>query len=99
MGEEAEKVQAQNDEIIAERGPGLYYDIKSYILVKDTSRGMVMLGGLGGLGRGRMWRVTSESDKESSSYDEAPEMPGLEDDFGMTSEQAATGQRPSWRTS
>lgn len=79
----ADEIQQQNDALIAERGPGLYWDIKSYAIAKDSARGNVLLGGAGGFGRGRMWKRGYSSD--TACIDDAPEDPDALDDFGDTS--------------
>ncbi len=70
----AETLQ-RNREIISERGPGLYYDIKACVLAKDTVKGQVLLGGLGGLGCGEMW-MSDERYVGTPEYDDAPDLPG-----------------------
>lgn len=82
MSDKPETIQDRNDEIIAERGPGLYFDLGTYAAAKDTGLGMVLLGGLGGFGNGRMW---AKAKREYAGWDEALEDGTIRDDFGHTS--------------
>jgi len=55
----------------------LHYGSKSFILAKDTKKGLVKKGGLGALGVGEMWMSVSEKDKLDPDYELAPEEDGF----------------------
>lgn len=57
-----------------ERGPGLDYRYKSYIVAKDTKRKRVLVGGLGGMGIGQMVFEMDDTHAKRPGFSEAPEM-------------------------
>ena len=73
MSKEIEQFQAENIENFLEHGPGLRYSYHTWIVAKDTVRKRVLLGGLGGLGVGEMWREEQPEHRKYPSYAEAPE--------------------------
>lgn len=70
----AEQAAAENREHFMERGPGLSYGYQIYIVAKDTAKGKVLRGGLGGMGVGQMWcDLDLERDSQRPGWEEAPE--------------------------
>jgi len=65
-----------------EQGPGLRRSTRTWVIARGD--GMVLLGGVGGLGHGRMWVRDSASYSHDATYAEAPYAPGTPDDFGDT---------------
>ncbi len=57
-----------------ERGPGLYKDMTSFVVAKDTKNKKLLLGGLGGMGMGEMWVNLCDGDENRSGFAEAPEV-------------------------
>jgi hypothetical protein len=57
-----------------ERPPRLRYDMETVILGKDTKEGVVLLGGLGCMGVGRMWFYLQSYHLDLVGWNEAPEV-------------------------
>lgn len=82
----AEKVSAaleRNVQRVLKDGPGLRYSTEVVVLARDRTAGKVLLGGLGGMGVGEMWRderdfprYTGDEMRDYSrycGYEDAPE--------------------------
>lgn len=57
-----------------EQGPRLSTRYSTWVVARDRSKGMVLVGGLGGLGVGEMWFREEARHSEYEGYGEAPEM-------------------------
>jgi hypothetical protein len=68
-----EQVQAGNLRAFMEDGPRLSRRYGMFVVARDRQQGMVLLGGLGAVGVGQMWRPDDGSDKDYPGYDDAPE--------------------------
>ena len=66
--------QAENFADFIEHGPGLRGNQHTWIVAKNTPRGMVLKGGLGVMGVGQMWMVATPSDRDNLEYATAPEI-------------------------
>lgn len=66
-----EQVQADNLDHFMERGPALSYAYGTYVIARRPSTGEVLLGGLGGMGVGRMWFAESDDLKDRPGYADA----------------------------
>lgn len=73
MSEAAERANHNLAEFL-EKGPGLRYTTKTWIVARDPARKMVLVGGLGCMGCGQMWREERPTDHEDSTYQSAPIM-------------------------
>lgn len=65
---EVDDVQQRNYEILLEHGPGLRYDYGHYIVARCPGTSEVCLGGLGGMGVGRMWFTEEPSHANLPGY-------------------------------
>lgn len=63
------QVQADNIAIAMGRGPGLYRDMGIYVI--EHTDGEVLIGGLGGMGVGRMWVPLEDWHRELPGWKEA----------------------------
>lgn len=59
-----------------------------WAIARDRGRGNVLIGGVGFAGDGTMWTKADEIVARTRGFDEAPEDPNREDDFGWTSRTA-----------
>ncbi len=64
----------KNMEEFLDRGPGLRYSTRSWVVGRDRTRKKVLLGGLGGIGVGQMWFDESPRHAEDSTFADAPEV-------------------------
>jgi hypothetical protein len=74
---------ARNLDEFMERGPGLRWSTRTWVIAKDSTVRKVLLGGLGGMGVGRMWTRTDGdhySHADDPTYADAPEMSWAESD-------------------
>lgn len=77
---------ARNDAKIEERGPGLYWDLEVWVLARCTVHGVILVGGLGSFGAGRMWGHRRDGDaiEDDETYLSSPDRCGEDrDDFGV----------------
>lgn len=81
--QEIARREASNARENADRGPGLRYSTSTWIVARGD--GKVLLGGLGGLGIGRMWTGEEERHRRDPTYADAPYEPARLDDFGKSS--------------
>lgn len=66
-----EEAQAENVADFIENGPGLRYGRNTWIVARDPKRGVILIGGLGGMGIGEMWFAENESHRDEIGYSEA----------------------------
>lgn len=66
--------QAENLTGFFEHGPGLHGDRYTWIVAKNTPKGMVLRGGLGAIGVGQTWMAATSSDHDRLEYAAAPEI-------------------------
>ena len=66
--------QAENFADVFKNGPGLRSNRSTWIVAKNTSKDMVLKGGLGAMGVGQMWLAATPSDRDSLEYATAPEI-------------------------
>lgn len=67
-----EEAIKNNAEVLATDGIGLNYKYRSYVEARDPKRGVILLGGLGGMGVGSMWfKEDTEDYKKYPGYAEA----------------------------
>ncbi len=64
-----------NFKVFMERGPGLSSLYRSYVDARDRARGVVLLGGLGGCGVGKMWFRDDGGFSNHVGYVDAEEVP------------------------
>lgn len=67
-----EEVVAHNLQVTIDQGPCLSYRYQKFVVARDPAKGLILIGGLGGLGVGQMWSSESERHKALPGYDEAP---------------------------
>ena len=65
--ETIEEAAAHNAALVARDGPRLRSDYSTWVLARDRTNGMILLGGLGGFGNGVMW-VLDENVVHRSDY-------------------------------
>ncbi len=56
-----------------ERGPGVRYSTRTWVVARDRERKKVLIGGLGSAGVGQMWFSESPTHAETFGYADAPE--------------------------
>jgi hypothetical protein len=71
MSDQVDKLQAANLAEFMENGPRLSYAYSTWIVARDPERGRILIGGLGGLGVGQMWRAERDGDSERPGYADA----------------------------
>lgn len=79
--EREEIIQQRAHNNIAEfmdKGPGLRLTTRAWVIAKDPTNHRVKLGGLGGMGVGRMWFDEADWHREDPTYADAP----IEDSTG-----------------
>lgn len=54
--------------------PRIRADMELVILAKDSAKGVVLVGGLGPFGVGRMWFKATDHFRQKATYAEAPEV-------------------------
>lgn len=69
-----ERAIANNIETVMREGPGLRYSQQTVVLARDRVNGLVLLGGLGGMGVGRMWFMDGPQYVDYLGYADAPEL-------------------------
>lgn len=69
-----EDLKRHNYEVFMEQGPRLSTRYRTWVEARDRSRGMVLVGGLGGLGVGYMWFKEEPHHSEYEGYKEATEV-------------------------
>jgi hypothetical protein len=72
-----EEVEAANAAVVKERAgrPGFDARMGVFIVARDPTRGLILLGGLGALGVGTMWVDEQPKHKGYAGYDLAPVRP------------------------
>jgi hypothetical protein len=68
-----EALKSQNVIKVLKDGPGLRYDLNTWVEARDRTKKRVLLGGLGGMGVGKMWFDETEDHRDYTGYDDAPE--------------------------
>lgn len=58
-------------------GPRLRYDYNIWVEARDRERGLVLIGGLGGMGVGTMWVKDHPGLVGYAGYSDAPERKGF----------------------
>lgn len=64
-------IQRANTAHFLKHGPGLSYAYQTFVIARDPDRGMILLGGLGGMGVGTMWFKERPEHKNKAGYAEA----------------------------
>lgn len=73
-GAEVQELLAENVEKFIADGPRLRYDYNVWVEAKDSEKGKVLLGGLGGCGVGSMWVPMQKHHRGYPGFDGAPEV-------------------------
>lgn len=69
-----DEIQASNIAEFMENGPGLRWGAYStYVVARDDAQNMVLIGGLGAMGVGKMWGRATEDDRNRPGWDTAPQ--------------------------
>lgn len=70
----ADEKAARNLAEFFEHGPGLRWSTRSWTVARDRANRLVLRGGLGSLGVGRMWTDEADYMRDEPEWETAPEM-------------------------
>jgi hypothetical protein len=65
------QAEANNMAVFLKHGPSLRKDYSTFVVARCPNDGRILIGGLGCMGVGQMWRPERPEDKDRPGYDDA----------------------------